>query len=764
MRIARTTWRAMPAVVLVAILLLPSGSAVGSAPQTAVMPVGLPSTSPTPGVPNAVAATTEAASPGANLTWTNLTPGQPNPPALAGAAMVYDPSESGVLLFGGISTHGAVNYTWLWADGAWTNLTPTLSVAPSPRYDVAMAYDTADGYVVLFGGNPGHLNDTWIFQDGKWSKVSPNPSPPGREDAGMTYDAADHYVVLFGGELQNGNYLNDTWSFAGGHWVNWTSSLAPPPREAMAMVYDGASGYVLMFGGDRVGGGHYNDTWEYIDGFWVNLTGGVGVAPESREEARMVYDPDSNLVLLFDGLHSSDALSSESVISTGAWAPLSPPTIPPARYDASMAWTPNGGTGFILLFGGTINSTASGRLNDTWGLRPALSAALSATPSALDEGQSSALVATATGGYPPLLYGWSGLPVGCPAPPGDSATCTFPTPGTFTVQVGVTDAYRDMASSPPVDVTVNARLAVSATVVPSSGTVPLVVQYGAIPTGGTAPVSYLWTFGDGSTSTSASGEATFSEPGTYVVNITVKDFTGESAGQNFTVVVAPSPAPSPPPPLVASATANRSSGSAPMSVGFSGSATGGTPPYSYAWNFGDGGLSSAQNPAHSFSSAATFTVALTVTDSLDATSVAWANVTVGPPLGASGTASASFVCESGASFQNVSFSVAVSGGTPPYAVVWDLGAGVPAATGTSVSHTYNPASSYSATATITDAQSHTLSVPVETAAGTAGACGVTSSSGSSGGLSTLDWGVIILGLAAVLAAVILLARRRKKQP
>src|SRR6266566_618351 len=41
----------------------------------------------------------------------------------------------------------------------------------------------------------------------------------------------------------------------------------------------------------------------------------------------------------------------------------------------------------------------------------------------------------------------------------------------------------------------------------------------------------------------------------------------------------------------------------------------GTAPYSYSWNFGDGGISTAASPNHVYSSAGTFTVTLNVTDS-----------------------------------------------------------------------------------------------------------------------------------------------------
>lgn len=69
-----------------------------------------------------------------------------------------------------------------------------------------MAYDPADGDVVMFGGychssgseNPG-CSDTWIFSHGQWTELHPTHHPGERLTTQMAYDSADHYIVLFGG-------------------------------------------------------------------------------------------------------------------------------------------------------------------------------------------------------------------------------------------------------------------------------------------------------------------------------------------------------------------------------------------------------------------------------------------------------------------------------------------------------------------------------------------------------------------------------------
>src|SRR6202453_2046004 len=67
----------------------------------------------------------------------------------------------------------------------WTEQSPQTS--PSARIEHAMAYDSAHGQVVLFGGfnRTGFPNDTWLWDGSNWTEASPQTVPPGRDDSAM---------------------------------------------------------------------------------------------------------------------------------------------------------------------------------------------------------------------------------------------------------------------------------------------------------------------------------------------------------------------------------------------------------------------------------------------------------------------------------------------------------------------------------------------------------------------------------------------------
>ncbi|MET1260972.1 PKD domain-containing protein [Flagellimonas sp. DF-77] len=193
-------------------------------------------------------------------------------------------------------------------------------------------------------------------------------------------------------------------------------------------------------------------------------------------------------------------------------------------------------------------------------------------------------------------------------------TYTFNTPGTYQVELTVTDGggLTDTANVTIVVGQGNEAPMAIITADPLTGTVPLEVNFtGSGSTDDVAVVSYAWDFGDGGSSTDADPTYTFTAVGSYTVTLTVIDGGGLSDSETVTIEVVAVPNEAP----VAIATADPISGEAPLEVAFTGSgSTDDVAVVSYAWDFGDGGSSIDADPTYTFTTPGTFDVELTVTD------------------------------------------------------------------------------------------------------------------------------------------------------
>jgi PKD repeat protein len=159
----------------------------------------------------------------------------------------------------------------------------------------------------------------------------------------------------------------------------------------------------------------------------------------------------------------------------------------------------------------------------------------------------------------------------------------------------------------------------SFTATPTTGSVPLTVNFSDTSTGG--PTSWAWDFGDGGTSTAQSPSHTYTSTGTFTASLTATNGQGSTSSSRTITVTQPT-APT------ASFTATPTTGSVPLTVNFSDTSTGG--PTSWAWDFGDGGTSTAQSPSHTYTSTGTFTASLTATNGQGSTSSS-RTVTVNEP-------------------------------------------------------------------------------------------------------------------------------------
>jgi PKD repeat protein len=206
-----------------------------------------------------------------------------------------------------------------------------------------------------------------------------------------------------------------------------------------------------------------------------------------------------------------------------------------------------------------------------------------------------------SGGLAPYLYDWTF---------GDGGTSTNATPvhvyagpGTFVATFTATDAHGVEGS---VSVTILVRappLQLSVAADRTTGIESLLVSFHSQFRGGWGPYGFLWTFGDGGTSTLENPAHLYVAPGNYTSVLVLTDSQGDRASISLRVVVAAR--------LRVASAANVTG----LAVRFSSAPEGGVPPYTFLWDFGDGGASAAQNPTHAYPRPGMFRVIVTVSDS-----------------------------------------------------------------------------------------------------------------------------------------------------
>ncbi|MDE1819225.1 MAG: PKD domain-containing protein [Euryarchaeota archaeon] len=375
--------------------------------------------------------------------------------------------------------------------------------------------------------------------------------------------------------------------------------------------------------------------------------------------------------------------------------------------EAATSTPENAGTALFSLIPRTPgNLTVSLRATDTLGhvfvsstivsIAPEFQGLLSVSSGSVDAGGQISATVLLQGGWAPF----SGVvstsdgrvfPFQGPSP-SFTLTLGFPTRGYVTLTAMTTDALGS-PSTRTVEVSVNpapwATLACGGGQTDVGAPLAFLARAG----GGTGVFpSVTVSYGDGGSTTSWSSSHLYGSVGTFLANATVTDSVGGKASSAPELIsVVPDPQ--------AAAEMTQAGADQGLATSFASQVSFGTPPYSYLWNFGDGGVSALSDPSHDFAQPGAYHVALTVTDSTGRSSSApVVNVSVAAPPALSASANRSEL-EVGASGL---FQATVLGGASPAQVVWTFGDGS-VATGRVLNHTYTSPGSYDVQATLTDA-------------------------------------------------------------
>lgn len=282
-------------------------------------------------------------------------------------------------IYNGITSYGGLlGDTWKWSSGSWTNISPGFSgnslTNPLPRFDSCASYDGTT--VSMVGGTDGisNLTTTWQYSvGGGWTLLTTSDTisypgvfsvPTQLRGACMAYQSSDGYAILFGGQASyQRHYVLDTWQLSGSNtWTLLSPTTYPNARMYAAMASNATK--AMMFGGKNFDG-PLSDTWVFNAGNWSQVsrfTPGVN-CPSARYGHSIIYDQANSLFVLFGGISTNSYMNDTWTfnITTNTWTNVSPATSPAPRAFFGMAY--NSSASNSLLFGGLGYAQSYG---DSW--------------------------------------------------------------------------------------------------------------------------------------------------------------------------------------------------------------------------------------------------------------------------------------------------------------------------------------------------------------------------------------------------------------
>lgn len=229
--------------------------------------------------------------------WTQRHPAN-SPPERNNAALAYDAATNQQVLFGGASSKPAIgglvppplNDTWVWTGSNWLKQHP--ATLPLPVIKPALVYDPAQRNLLLFGGLYAdttpvrkELNDTWQWSGTNWVKLHP-PTSPHLHDMvngqqvlysypNMVYDPQKQQIfLLFGGDNTVTNEkLQAGWAWDGTNWSKMSNNGPPTAADQGYLVYDASMQAILEMTSILPATSYSFDTtlWKLEGQTWVKL-------------------------------------------------------------------------------------------------------------------------------------------------------------------------------------------------------------------------------------------------------------------------------------------------------------------------------------------------------------------------------------------------------------------------------------------------------------------------------------------------------------
>ena len=217
----------------------------------------------------------------------------------------YDPNQNIFITYcchSGSQGYERPEHTWIYDPVGQVGRDVQPPTMPGLALDGQAAFDSADNVFVLYERGAG----TWIYYPAtnSWAQMTPNGTPPTTSGSfgAMAYDSANNKIYLFGGTLGSGAYTNDLYMYDVPTNI-WTklvpSGILPSAREFPGFAYDSNDNVFLMFGGQN--SASLADTWIYdpVANKWSQLS--PAASPPVTSQAvfeRLAYDPDDNVFVM----------------------------------------------------------------------------------------------------------------------------------------------------------------------------------------------------------------------------------------------------------------------------------------------------------------------------------------------------------------------------------------------------------------------------------------------------------------------------------
>ena len=215
--------------------------------------------------------------------------------------------------------------------------------------------------------------ETWAYDptSGEAQNMEPADQPPETLitlrlfGAPLAYDSESDRLILFGGGERPGLNHDQTWAYDynTNTWEHMQPESGPSERAFHSMVYDAESDRVILWGGLQEGGTD-NMVWayDYNTNSWEGLENTNG-PEEHYERFGMVYHPPSDRIFLYSGFREGIGSQEEFIFepatwsydyNTNTWEEILTETNPGKRTMYSMAYDENADK--IVLFSGEQTS------------------------------------------------------------------------------------------------------------------------------------------------------------------------------------------------------------------------------------------------------------------------------------------------------------------------------------------------------------------------------------------------------------------------